>query len=247
MSWLLVAAAAVLTSTLSGALGMAGGVLLLTLCTAVLPVEAAMVAHGVTQIASNGSRAWLHRAHADLRWVARYAVGVAVTAACVLPLLPRVDAAWVHVALGAVALGGVLLRGRLPAAASTSRWAGVACGASVTLVQVVAGVAGPLLDVFFVRSPLPRHAVVATKAATQVLAHTVKVAFWIVVARERAVPATTPPWGYALCAAAAVLGTLLGARLLDRITDAAFRRATTALVALLGAAHVAWGVALLAL
>jgi hypothetical protein len=51
----------------------------------------------------------------------------------------------------------------------------VAAGLAVTSVNLVAGVAGPLLDVFFVRTSLGRHAVVATKAATQVLSHTAKV------------------------------------------------------------------------
>lgn len=44
----------------------------------------------------------------------------------------------------------------------------------MTGLNLTAGVAGPLLDVFFVRTPLSRHAVVATKAATQVLAHLAK-------------------------------------------------------------------------
>lgn len=245
MTWLAVAAAAVLTSTLSGALGMAGGVLLMTLCTAVLPVGVAMVAHGVTQIASNGSRFWLHRRHADLRNCGRYAVGAVAAAAAAWSFLPRIGPGPVHLALGTVALGAVLLRGRaLPG--FEHRWGAPACGAAVTLVQLVAGVSGPLLDAFFLQSPLPRHGVVATKAATQVMAHALKVVFWIALTQGAAVRTGAPPWAYVLCAAAAVAGTLLGARVLDRISDTGFRRATTWVVAVLGAGHVMWGARLLA-
>lgn len=224
---------------------MAGGVLLMTLCAAILPVDVAMVAHGVTQIASNGSRFWLHRRHADLRGCGRYAAGAITAAAVAWLFLPRVSAAWVHVALGAVALGSILLRGRaLPS--FDHRWGAPACGAAVTLVQLVAGVSGPLLDAFFLRSPLPRHGVVATKAATQVMAHALKVAFWIALTRGDALTAGAPPWAYALLAAAAIAGTFLGARVLDRITDTGFRRATTIVIAVLGVGHLAWGVRMLA-
>ena len=54
-------------------------------------------------------------------------------------------------------------------------------GASDGLVSnfaLIAGVAGPLLDVFFVRSTIDRRAVVATKAATQAISHTLKVGYY---------------------------------------------------------------------
>ena len=53
----------VATSFLSGLFGMAGGMVLMGLLLLFLPVPAAMILHGVTQVASNGWRAWLWRAH----------------------------------------------------------------------------------------------------------------------------------------------------------------------------------------
>ena len=70
-----VAAGVVVTSFLSGIFGMAGGMILMGLLLALMPLPAAMVLHGVTQLTSNGWRAWLWRAHIDWRIVGRFAVG----------------------------------------------------------------------------------------------------------------------------------------------------------------------------
>ena len=66
---------AIVTSFLSGIFGMAGGMILMGLLLALMPLPAAMVLHGVTQLTSNGWRAWLWRAHIDWRIVGRFAVG----------------------------------------------------------------------------------------------------------------------------------------------------------------------------
>jgi uncharacterized membrane protein YfcA len=61
-------AAVVATSFLSGAFGMAGGLVLVGVLLALLPLPAAMALHAVTQIASNLWRGLLWRRH--VRWPA---------------------------------------------------------------------------------------------------------------------------------------------------------------------------------
>src|SRR5687768_638634 len=56
------------TSFLSGIFGLAGGLVLMGALLLFLPVTTAMVLHAMTQMASNGSRAFLWRAHADRRF-----------------------------------------------------------------------------------------------------------------------------------------------------------------------------------
>ena len=51
------------TAFLSGLFGMAGGMILIGILLALLPLPAAMVLHAVTQMASNGWRAVLWRHH----------------------------------------------------------------------------------------------------------------------------------------------------------------------------------------
>jgi uncharacterized protein len=243
MAWIAIAVAAVFTSALSGALGMAGGFLLLGVCTALLPLAPAMIAHGVTQAVSNGSRFVLLRGHVAWRGVAIYALGALAAAAFAVFAALRVSPAVMHLVLGSIPFAALAMRGRVtlrfehPAGAA-------ACGAAVTLTQLVAGVSGPLLDAFFVASPLDRFAVVATKAATQTLAHLVKIAYFTLVAGMARGGDAPPLWALALCACAALAGTLAGRRVLDRLDDASFRKIGNRLLLVMGAGHIVWGVVL---
>ena len=78
-----IALAVLATSTLSGILGMGGGMILMGIFLLLLPLEWAMVLHGCTQLASNGSRAWLHRTEVEWRFLPRYFAGAVVVDAVV--------------------------------------------------------------------------------------------------------------------------------------------------------------------
>src|SRR3982750_3666067 len=73
----ILAVSALLTSFISGILGMAGGLILMGILLALMPVPAAMMMHGVTQLASNGWRAFLWRNHVDWRVFRGYLYGSA--------------------------------------------------------------------------------------------------------------------------------------------------------------------------
>ena len=81
MSPVLIAALGLLmvaTAFLSGLFGMAGGLILIGVLLAILPLPAAMVLHAITQMASNGWRAVLWRRHIRWRPVAVYLIGCAL-------------------------------------------------------------------------------------------------------------------------------------------------------------------------
>lgn len=230
--------AALFTSALSGAFGMAGGLLLMGIYASVLPIPEAMALHGATQLVANGGRAVSLAGHVDRRVLGGYAVGAALAAAVAWPL-GIVPPEWlVFLALGAVpfaarALPGGAWRdvGRPPTA--------VACGFTVVGVQLLAGVAGPLLDVFFVDSGLDRRRVVATKAVTQALSHALKLAFFAPLVTD---PAALRPGLWVAVGVAALVGTAFGRMLLEGLTEAAFRGAARALVYGIGAVYLSKGV-----
>jgi uncharacterized protein len=151
------------------------------------------------------------------------------------------DKAAMLIALGAVPYAALLIPARLALDATKPAHA-VACGFLVAGLQLIAGVAGPLLDVFFVRSDLDRRAVVATKAVTQAASHTLKVAYF------GALVAAMPALGldvYGAAIAAALIGTTLAGPLLERFSNAGFRAWTQRLVFVTGAVSIAQGVWLL--
>jgi uncharacterized membrane protein YfcA len=231
-----VVAAAFVTATVSGVLGMAGGLLLMGALLLVLPATTAFVAHGLLQLVSNGWRVVLHRRHVSGRILGWYALG-SVTAAALLAAVRYVPSTpLTYLFLGLVPLLVWLPKGVLRLDASRPAHA-VAAGLAVTSVNLVAGVAGPLLDVFFVRTSLGRHAVVATKAATQVLSHTAKVVLYggpLLAGGGADLPVLV----LLLAVPLSMLGTFVGGRLLDRLSDASFRTATRWVVSAVGVTYL---------
>ena len=229
-------AAVFLSATLSGVFGMAGGLLLMGALALVLPVTAAFVVHGLVQIVSNGWRAWLHRAHVDWAIVGRYAAGSALAGAAVA-LLDYVPSRPLLFLLLGLVPSLVWLPGDLLCLDARRPSHALASGALVTGTNLLAGVAGPLLDIFFVRTAMPRHAIVATKAATQVFAHLAKVLVYgaPLLGGAAALPS---PWLLAAAVPLSMLGTTVGGRLLDRLTDRSFLRWTKWLVTAIGAAYL---------
>lgn len=226
--------AAFVTAVVSGVLGMAGGLLLMGVLLLVLPVALAFVVHGLLQLVSNGWRAVLQRAHLRWRVVGWYAVGSVLAAALAALVAYVPDKTVTYLVLGLVPGLVWLPKGRLSLDAQRPPHA-VLAGLLVTGLNLVAGVSGPLLDVFFVRTGMGRHSVVATKAATQVLSHAAKV----VVYGAALAGGQRVPWLVVLAAVpVSMLGTAVGGRLLNRMSDASFTSVTRWVVTGIGAVYL---------
>ncbi len=234
---------ALVTSFLSGLFGMAGGMVLMGILLALMPVSSAMLLHGITQMTSNGWRAWLWRQHVSWGIVARFFLGGAV-------------------AVGAFALVGyvpgkavsLIVLGLSPfiAFAVPERWApnvtrrGHASLAGLLCmgIQLIAGISGPLLDVFFVKSGLTRQSIVATKATVQVFGHLFKAVYFgsmIAGSTSESMDIVVT----VLSVGMAVLGTNLSRRVLDAMTDTQFRSWSQRIVLLTGSVYLGQGMLLL--
>ncbi|MES2640139.1 MAG: sulfite exporter TauE/SafE family protein [Myxococcota bacterium] len=233
------------TAALSATFGMAGGLLLMGVYTALLPVPEAMVLHGVTQLVSNGGRAWLLRGHVRGGGVRFYLLGAAAAWILLRSAAWVPDEATVFLGIGAIPFVALALP---PSAALDfgRRRGATLCGALVAGAQLAFGVAGPLLDVFFVRTALLRREVVATKAVVSALSHALKVAFFAPILLVADPVSVDPLPGLALAAAVTVVGALGGTRvggvMLERMGEDTFRRWTRRLVLAIGAVFLARGV-----
>ena len=228
---------AFITATLSGVFGMAGGLVLMGGLALVLPVSAAFVTHGVLQLVANGWRAVLHAKH--VRWdiVGWYALASVIAGASVamISLVPSKPALFLLMGL----VPGLLwLPQRIINLDAARPLQAFASGLMVTGLNLTAGVAGPLLDLFFVRTSLTRHAIVATKAATQVFAHLAKIAVYggpLLVSPSRDMP---PWWMFAIAVPLSMAGTVVGGRILDRMSDVNFKTWTKWLVSGIGVLYL---------
>jgi uncharacterized membrane protein YfcA len=225
------AAATVATSLLSGVLGMAGGTLLMAVMAWLLPVGAAMVLHGLAQATANGWRAWLNRRGVDLKVLKGWLAGALACLLIFAGLEVTPPPALVYLLLGLMPIAARLVpRFRLDI---TRPEQAMACGFLVTVLQLLSGVSGPLLDMFFVETRLGRHAVVGTKAVTQTAAHLLKLLYFGVLLDDLGSP-DLPAWLLATVVAAAILGTSLGKRVLDGLTDERFRALSRAVILAIG-------------
>lgn len=230
------AALVLATSMLAGVFGMAGGMILMGVLVVFLPVPIAMVLHGVTQMASTGWRAAMWRGHIEWTIVARYLVGLSAAAVLFASFRFVPDERLVFLFLGLPPFIVLLLPERIVPRVERVGFAeasGFVCGS----LQFLSGVSGPLLDVFFVRSPMGRHQVVATKAACQVATHGFKLAYFgLLIGTD----AGNHLWPEVIlfAVAMAVLGTTLSRSVLERLSDEGFRRYTRWIVLGIGAVYV---------
>ena len=238
------------TAAMSSIFGMTGGMILMGLLTAVLSVSATMVLHGLIQLTSNSYRAWLNRE--AVRWdiIRGYLLGSAGAVALFLYLVARFDRPLPGHGVSVsrrTAFCGLRPAGQ-PAADITRPYMAPVSGVLIGTTNLVAGVAGPLLDVFFQRSGLTRHEVVASKAMTQVIAHIIKILFYGYLAEtfSPAGEAVWPAlWVLAGCVVLSVLGTTLGKKILDTMTDTNFFIWTSRIMACVGLTFILRGVMLL--
>tara|TARA_R110000824_G_scaffold118960_18_gene272555 strand:+ start:87533 stop:88303 length:771 start_codon:yes stop_codon:yes gene_type:complete len=224
-----IAFVAFLTSAISGVFGMSGGMILMGYLAFVLPVSAAMMMHGAIQATANGYRAFLNRSDIEWKIFGRYLIGTVAGLALLSAIAFVPSKVTMYITLGCVPFVAAAIPKKW-ALDITKRGAAEICGVVITLLNLTAGVAGPLLDVFFVRTALTRHQVVATKAVTQTAAHLVKLLYFGVLVKAAAEAASDvsnaellPWWVFAAAIPLSMLGTTAGKKVLDRMSDGNFR------------------------
>ncbi len=242
--YVLLCVTAFLTALLSGIFGMAGGLVLMGILALALPVSTAFVTHGILQAVANGWRAILHRQHIIWPVIGWYALSSALAALLVgaISYVPSKPA--LFILLGLVAMLVWLPKNLAQLDAQKPAHAFIS-GFLVTLVNLTAGVAGPLLDIFFVHTKLTRHQIVATKAATQVFSHAAKILVYGGLTLNAAADKMLPWWFFASAVPLSMAGTLVGGRVLNRISDVNFKSWTAWIVTGIGLFYLLRGIGLL--
>ena len=229
------------TSFLSGLFGMAGGLILIGALLALLPVATAMVLHAVMQIASNAWRGLLWREHIRWRAVAAYVLG------CSLALLAWSLIQYVPSRPMALILLGVtpFLTHLAPASLKPnpeSFLQGAVYGSSCMSLMVLTGVAGPLLDAYFLGGRLDRRAIVATKAMCQIIGHAIKLTYFGVLIEQAG---TLDPLVAIIAVGASLVGTVLARPLLLAMSDAQYRLWAGRIIMAIAVYYVLHGAALI--
>ena len=227
----------VATSFLSGVFGMAGGLILMGVLLALLPLPEAMALHAVTQIASNGWRGLLWWKHVRWRAAATFLIGCAVAfAAWTL---------WRYVPSKPIAfilLGVSPFMVRLVPAdlePDPERLVhGAIYGSACMTLMLVAGVSGPLIDAYFLGGKLERRQIVATKAICQIFSHGAKFVYFGGLVDQAA---GLDPLMAGLAVVASMVGTSLARPVLEKLSDAQYRRWASHIITTIAVAYLAQG------
>jgi uncharacterized membrane protein YfcA len=147
----LLAVTILVSSFISGIFGMAGGMILLGVLLAYFDVANAMILFSIIQIFANGWRAVQWRRYVRWRIVFSYAAGAALSFAGLYAIKFVPNKAMVYLSLGMMPFAiEALPRTRRP----NIEWRGIPfiTGVLTTIIQVLAGVGGLFLDIFFQKS-----------------------------------------------------------------------------------------------
>jgi uncharacterized membrane protein YfcA len=230
------------TALLSGVFGMAGGLILIGVLLLIFPLPAAIVLHAVTQMASNGWRAFLWWRFIDWRIMGWSVAGNLLSVALWSITLWVPDKALTLVMLG---LSPFIVRAIPDKLMPRTFGPGQVFGTGVVsmMLMLVTGVTGPLLDTMFLRSSLQRKQIVATKACCQLFSHCFKLVYFGVLIEQ---VGEVEPWFLVVAVASSMIGTSLGKLLLERLSDVQFRVWSNRLITVLATYYVGYGAALLA-
>lgn len=223
---------------------MGGGVILMAILLNFLPVGEAMVIHGIVQLVSTGTRIILYNAHIKKELLLKYIIGVIITVIIFKLINFYPSKAFMYLCLGLMPFLGLTKKiGRLLSITDPGR--SFLCGIIVTTAQLAAGVAGPILDVFFINAPLSRFEILGSKAITQAIGHIVKIAFYGTIMISTHQEMMLPTWAYAPIIVLTLIGNFFGAKIVGRMNDSQFKKISRYLIYLICIPLIIKGIRLL--
>lgn len=229
------------TSVLSGVFGMAGGLVLMGVLLAILDVAPAMALHGFAQLIANGTRAVSLFNHIHWRGISFYLIGFFVAAVVMWFVSFSPSQPIVYITLGVMPF--VALLPWTPKLDFKRPIDAVICGLVNTLAHLTAGVSGPILDLFFVRSEMNRFQMIGTKAFTQCLGHILKmIYFGILLNSADELLAGFPIWFPFVIVVLSIVGTRFGGMILKSLSEELFRYLLRRLFLVVGSIYLIMGV-----
>ena len=206
------------TSALTAAVGIGGGLLLLTVMVSFLPPIIVLPVHGVIQLGSNGGRMAVMRQHVDWRIWGFFAIGSILGVILAGQVFINLSLEVLRAVLGLFVLYAVWTPKLRPSNIGLKGYTLVGIG--TTFITMFVGATGPLVSSFLSPEKLGRERMVATLASCMTIQHGLKgIAFGVLGFYFQ-------PWipVIVVMIASGFLGTLLGRRILKGLPERLFSR-----------------------
>jgi uncharacterized membrane protein YfcA len=225
VSLVVIGATILFSSFISALFGMAGGMVLLGVLLVDFDVATGMVLFSIIQLCTNSWRAFHWRQYVLWRIFWWYVAGTLIAFAAMRAVAFVPNKAMVYILLGSMPFMVEVL----PASMRPNiEWRGIPflTGIFTSIIQILAGVGGLFLDIFFQKSSLDRKTTNATKAVTQSFSHLLRgLYFWSLAgAGDLSVTMWAP------ACVMAIVGALGAPYVLERMTDHSFRQWTRLII-----------------
>lgn len=224
--------ASFLTSALTAALGLGGGMTLLAILTLVFPPLIVVPVHGAVQLGSNAGRAFLRRAHVQWPLVLWFTIGSAIGAYLGGQVAVALPQNVLLIMIAVFILANQWLP--LPELRTKNRFSTTFAGAITSGTSMFVGISGPLVMLFLKHLP-DRREIIATHATLMSGQNLFKIATFMLL-------------GFAfhtylalilLMVMSGFVGTKIGSNLSDRMSEQFFRTAFRFAMTVL-AIHLLW-------
>jgi uncharacterized membrane protein YfcA len=217
--WILLGVSAILTSVISAVVGMAGGIVLLSIMTLFLPFQIIIPIHGVIQLISNSTRAWFLRKNINWKVFKWFCVGLPFGSFLSIEVLKTLESNTIPLLLIAALIFYAVFRPKKLPGLKIPLPAFIAIGFCVGFLGPLIGATGPFMAPFFLRDDFTKEQIIATKSSVQVMGHLVKLPAFLYLGFDY-LHYSYPIVALTICA---VIGTKLGVMLLHKVDEKLFK------------------------
>jgi uncharacterized membrane protein YfcA len=219
-SLIILVGTSVVTSIISGMTGMAGGTILLAIIASIVETAYVVPLHATVQLVSNSTRSLLFFKHIKWKIIIFFLIGIVPGALIGIYLFKLLDKDLIKLLMGMFIIVVIYLpKSKKESNSSFSSFLSV--GFISGLIGIFFGAIGPFIAPFFMRKDVIKEELVATKAACQSISHIIKIGLFGFIGIN-----ILSYWHVLLyLCLAVIIGTIVGKKLLTKMSDAVFRRA----------------------
>lgn len=210
---------ALATAMISAVIGMAGGIVLLSIMTFFLDLPVIVPVHGIVQLASNSTRTLSLLKHVEKKIFFPSLIGMPIGIFIATQLIQSVSNREIFYFLIAGLIFYTLFKPKKLPPLKIPFWSFGLLALVAGILNPLIGATGPFLAPFFLRDDLSKEQIIATKAAVQTVGHFLKIPAFLYLGFDYL--------NYALLIGLMTLGVILGTRfgvkILKNINEKTFR------------------------